>query len=89
LAFGSNEVFRKLITYIDQKGEKPSGQLMPLSHVFLSGLLTGMVSTVALVVLVLFRLQLTTSEFFSKSKLDSRTTKAPSMQAKTFSEDLV
>ena len=49
LAFGSNELFKELITYLDRQKDTNKEKLMPMSHVFLSGLLTGMVSTVALV----------------------------------------
>ena len=48
LAFGSNELFKDLITYIDGGKEKSQSGNMPMSHVFLSGILTGMVSTLVL-----------------------------------------
>ena len=50
LAFGSNELFKELITYFDRRRDSDAEKLMPMSHVFLSGLLTGMVSTIALVI---------------------------------------
>lgn len=51
MAFGSNELFKELITYIDGKRQKHENTgIMPMSHVFMSGILTGMVSTVVLVI---------------------------------------
>ena len=55
LAFGSNELFKELITYLDRQKDTNKEKLMPMSHVFLSGLLTGMVSTVALVTFFLIK----------------------------------
>lgn len=52
LAFGSNELFKDLITYIDGGKEKSQSGNMPMSHVFLSGILTGMVSTLVLVIIL-------------------------------------
>lgn len=50
MAFGSNELFKELITYIDGKNASTeSPGIMPMKHVFLSGILTGMVSTLVLV----------------------------------------
>ena len=69
LAFGANEVFKDLISYLDPKKSTQNSGIMPMSHVLLSGVLTGMVSSFALVILFLFsRLQPTTSESYSKKK---------------------
>ncbi len=55
MAFGSNEIFKELITYFDRQADPLKQGILPMSHVLLSGVLTGMVSTVALVAYVLAR----------------------------------
>jgi len=68
MAFGSNELFKELITFLDsQKENKPS--IMPMSHILLSGVLTGMVSSLAIVYNWKFRLQPIIHELFYKSKV--------------------
>lgn len=49
LTFGSNEVFKRLIGWLD-KGSQETGAIMPLWHVLLSGTLTGVVSSIVLVI---------------------------------------
>lgn len=48
LVFGSNEIFKKLIKYINQDEIHP-GNTLPMSSILLSGVLTGMVSSLAIV----------------------------------------
>jgi hypothetical protein len=49
LAFGSNELFKEIISLFEKKQEGIKPAIMPMSHIFLSGMLTGMVSTLAIV----------------------------------------
>ena len=85
LAFGANELFKDLISYLDPKQSTQNSGIMPMSHVLLSGVLTGMVSSFALVILFLFsRLQPTTSESYSKKKSETADTAAPSTPAEMF-----
>lgn len=55
LAFGSNELFKELITYFDRKRASEPYTIMPMSQILLSGAFTGMVSTLALVTFVLYK----------------------------------
>ena len=67
LAFGTNELFKDLITYID-RGENQNKGVMPMKHVLLSGVMTGMVSSLVLVDLYLFRLLPTTFVYYFRRK---------------------
>lgn len=53
MAFGSNELFKEMITYFDRKIEGEKTGVMPLSQIFLSGVFTGMVSSLAIVYLLI------------------------------------
>jgi len=53
MAFGSNELFKEVITYFDRKIEGEKTGVMPLSQIFLSGMFTGMVSSLAIVYLLI------------------------------------
>lgn len=55
LAFGSNELFKELITYFDRKRSSEPYTIMPMSHILLSGAFTGMVSTLAIVTIALYK----------------------------------
>jgi hypothetical protein len=68
LAFGSNELFKKLITLVDKRRNERETDIMPMSQVFLSGILTGVVSTAVLVSILLYRLPQIISEYFYKNK---------------------
>jgi hypothetical protein len=84
MAFGSNELFKELITYIDGKREHQENTgIMPMSHVFMSGILTGMVSTVVLVLIEPLRPRLTTSGSCCKRRSVKPGTEGPSARAGT------
>ena len=68
MAFGTNELFKDLITFLDPNKHAYINGIMPMRQVLLSGVLTGMVSAVALVRLFLYRLLQTTSEFCCRNK---------------------
>lgn len=67
LAFGSNELFKELITYVDPQ----THTIMPMGHIFLSGIMTGMVSSLAIVILFQYRHRQTTHESSCKNSLQN------------------
>ena len=88
LAFGANELFKDLITYLDPNNTTQASGIMPMSHVLLSGVLTGVVSTLALVILLLCRLLLTTFEYSFRRKCKIGNTKVRLMRVETSLEDM-
>ena len=75
LAFGANELFKDLITYFDPNKTSEVNGIMPMSQVLLSGVLTGVVSTLALVILLLCRLLLIIFEYCYRRKCKIGNTK--------------
>lgn len=90
MAFGSNELFKELITYLDAQSEENRPSIMPMSHILLSGVLTGMVSTLAIVINKRYRLQQTIhGSFFKKNVAGIANIEAQLMLGVIYIEDSV